>query len=273
MRRHPPSDPDQTLGGYAPAELDEALRRSQRSDPVTVVFRLLGIVVVYVLLARAILGGLGGAGLLLPLLVEALAVLWLGGVLALTVVPCPAFRASAGRGPGIVIASLVLLAAGCGLLYAVPELRGANGIDPAAVWPWLHRHQLHWALLAVVAGLVLTTANEVLAWRLRGGVQGGVFVWTGLGFMATRFGLVILLGLVLGVSLALFAGALHERIEGSAWLARLAANQWAWAVWGALLLLDLSTLAVLALMHRDLSKMPVHPPEPTPCRSTDSSSS
>lgn len=266
MRRKFPEHPALTLGGYAPAELDDALRRSQRSDPMTVAFRLIGIVAVYVLLARALLSGLDGAGLLLPLLAEALAVLWLGGVLALAVVPCPAFRASAGRGPGIAIASLLLLAAGVGLLYAVPGLRGANGIDLAAVGPWLHRHQMHWALLAVVAGLVLTTANEVLAWRLRGGVQGGVFVWTGLTFMATRFGLVILLGLVLGVPLALFAGALHERIEGSAWLATLAANQWAWAVWGVLLLLDLSTLVVLALMHRDLSRMPPRTPVAHPAR-------
>lgn len=245
-----------TIGGYTASQLDDALRRSQRSDPLTVACRLLGIAVVYALLALAIMEGMSGAGLLLPLLVEALVVLWLGGALALTVVPCAAFRASAGRGPGILMASAVVIVAGYALLHGVPELRAGDSIDVTAILPWLYRHQLHWTLLAVIVGLMLSSVREVMTWRADGGVHGGVFVWTTLSFMATRIGLVLALGLFVALPALLIMASAHEPATTGSWLTPLASGSWAWGLWGGLLLLDLATLAVLTGMHRDLSKQP-----------------
>lgn len=84
-----PLTPETRLGGYRVADLDAALARSERSDPVSIGLRLLQIAIVHGLLAAAVLGGLPAQALLLPLLIELLAMFVIGSLLAALLVDCP----------------------------------------------------------------------------------------------------------------------------------------------------------------------------------------
>lgn len=265
-RASQPLNADSVLGGYRVADLDRALLKSQRSDRVGVSLRALQILLVYALLARAVAAGLPAQGLLLPLLIELLAMFWLGSILAGSLVPCAAFRASAGGLGGRLLCSALIAACVLGLLWSVPALAPGGRFEPAQVPAWLHQHGLHWAVLGTVAGLSLHSLREVLDWRARGGPQAGVFVWSSIQFIAARIAVVICVGLFLGLPAFLLAPQL---LPG---LAKLSSESHAWILWGVLLALELATLAVLSLMHHDLSKpAPMRPaspasitPEPSP---------
>ena len=84
-------------GGYTDAEFNEAMLRSQRSDPLTVAIRLGTLVAVYWLLARAIAQFKLPVSLLwLPLAAEFLAILWIGRFAIKPFVDCKAFARSMG---------------------------------------------------------------------------------------------------------------------------------------------------------------------------------
>ncbi len=236
-------------GGYTDAELDAALLRSQRSDPLAVALRLLTLGLVYGVLARAVAAGLASPYLLLPMLAELLLIFWLGWLLSRSVVRCPAFRRSAGSGLGVAVWSALILAVALGWVAWDP-LAGEFSLQDlkpraAAAFDTTLQHGLHWALLAMLVGLLAATVGEVAAWRR----SGGVFVWTSITTAGTRIGLLVLLGMVA----ALAAGFLAPLWQGSglgAWLDQ----RLAWLVWSILLVLDLGVVVVLALMHRDLRR-------------------
>ncbi len=231
-------------GGYTDAELDAAILRSQRSDPLSVGIRLATTGVVYFLLARAIADGMGAAYLVLPLLVELLAMFWIGWLLSRTVVPCKAFRRSGGSGVGVVIWSLVIVGGVAAWLAYAP----GQGWSPARIgeaaaarWETARDFGIHWALVAVVIGLLAATAREVMAWR----PAQGVFVWTSIITIGSRIGLAVLLGMLVGLLFAFLGPVLKPLV---------AALPLAWVVWTVLLLLDVGVVLVLALMHRDFKR-------------------
>lgn len=232
-------------GGYTDAEMDGAILRSQRSDPVSVAMRLVAVATVYWLLGRAVAQGMGAAYLLLPLLAELLAMFWIGLLLSRTVVRCKAFRRSAGSGVGVVVWTLIILGGVAAWLARDPAGGGwALSNLPAGArlaWETSLRFGLHWAVLAALAGLIVATLREVLAWK----PEQGVFVWTSIITTGTRIGLALLFGTfgfiaaaVLGVPLTRADAGLH----------------WPWITWTLLLLLDVGVVVVLALMHRDFKR-------------------
>lgn len=237
--------------GYSDAELDAALLRSQGSDVFSVGTRLVAIVVVFGLLARAIQDGLTAPYLILPLIAELLAMFWIGWLMSRTVVRCPVFRKSAGT-LGVVLWTLVIaLGMAAWLAYdptAGDMALGRIAANAAAAWATIVANGLHWAVLVAVLGLCVSTVMEIQAWRQ----TGGVFVWTAITTTGTRIGLLILLGFVAMVP-AMFVGPMVvSLLEAQGWLALLSQGQWAWPVWAVLLALDLGVLIVLTLMHREL---------------------
>jgi hypothetical protein len=253
-RRGKLSEADQRrqYGGYSEAEIDAALLRTQRSDPLGVGIRLATLGAVYFLLARAIQSGLTAPFVVLPLLLELLAVFW-GGQLLKRVVDCKAFRQSAG---GLVLTLLWTAGIGLLILGMLSWDSAAGAPDPAqlpqalaAAPTTIREHGLHWALLAMLGGLLFGTVHDIHHWKR----HGGVFVWTAITTAGFRLGLLFLLGFV-GVLLgALLGEFVLELLARSGWLPLLRAHGWAWPVWGVLLLLDLAVVVVSALMHRDLS--------------------
>ncbi len=231
-------------GGYTDAELDGAILRSQRSDPLSVGIRLATTCVVYFLLARAIADGMGAAYLLLPLLVELLAMFWIGLLLSRAVVRCKAFRRSAGSGIGVVVWTLIIL----GGIAAWLAYQPGEGWSPARIggtastrWETARAFGMHWAVLASIVGLLAATAREVMAWR----PEQGAFVWTSIITIGSRIGLAVLLGMLVGLLFAFFGPVLKPIV---------AALPVAWVVWSILLALDVGVVVVLALMHRDFKR-------------------
>lgn len=235
-------------GAYTDAELDAAILRSQRSDPLSVGIRLATIGVVYLLLGRAVADGMGAMYLLLPLLAELLAMFWLGLLMTYTLVRCPAFRASMGSGVGIVLWSLVICGAVAAWMAHDPDTGSwaLSNLPQGSVrtWETAIGFGVHWAVLAAVLGLVVASAREALAWR----PQAGVFVWTAITSIGVRLGLAVLLGFV-----AFLAFVFLQPLLGSHVLAALKGGSGAaWAAWSVLLLIDIGVVGVLALMHREL---------------------
>jgi hypothetical protein len=239
-------------GGYSEAEIDAALVRSQRSDPLGVAIRLATLGAVYWLLARAIKDGLTAPFVVLPLLLELLVVFW-GGQLLKRVVDCKAFRQSAGGLP-LTLAWTV----GIGLLIlGMLSWDSATGQpDPArlpqalsAAQASIVEHGLHWALLAMFGGLLFGTIHDLSYWKR----HGGVFVWTAITATGFRLAVLFLLGFV-GVIVGTVLGEfVLMQLSHSGWLPLLRAQGWAWPVWAFLLLLDVGVVVLATLMHRDLS--------------------
>jgi len=235
-------------GAYTDAQLDAAILRSQRSDPISVGIRLVSIGVIYFLLARAVTEGMGAIFLLLPLLAELLAMFWLGLLMAFTLVRCASFRASMGSGVGIVLWSLGI----CGAVAAWMAHDPAAGTWSLAALPQGARRTwdmgigfgVHWAILVAVLGLVAASLREALAWR----PEEGVFVWTAITSISVRLGLALLLGFFAFIGFVflqpLVGPLLRAAAEGGSGAA--------WVVWAALLLIDIGVVVVLALMHREL---------------------
>lgn len=235
-------------GAYTDAQLDAAILRSQRSDPISVGIRLATIGVVYFLLGRAVAEGMGAIFLLLPLLAELLAMFWLGVLMAFSLVRCPSFRASMGSGVGIVLWSLGI----CGAVAAWMAHDTASGTWSLAALPQGARRTwdmglgfgVHWAILIAVLGLAVASLREALAWR----PEEGAFVWTAITSISVRLGLALLLGFFAFIGFVFLQPVvgplLNAAVEGGSGAA--------WTVWAALLLIDVGVVVVLALMHREL---------------------
>lgn len=266
-RRRPPPRParsapltaDSRLGAYRVGDLDAALARSERSDPLSITLRLLLLGAFYALLGRAVAHGAPAQALVLPLLVELLAVLAVGSLMALWPVDCPTFRRSMG-GPGArLVCVAVPMALMAGLLGSLPDWSWRDARDASQVLSWITAHGLHWPIAAAVGGLMVHSAHEALDWRARGGVRHGVFVWTSIQFLSTRIAVLIAIGLFIGIPLAVFVPGIVEAIGGlghhAGWVA--------WCCFGLLLAVDVGATLVLALMHRDASRAPDRDQTPT----------
>lgn len=246
------ADQRRQYGGYSEAEIDAALVRSQRSDPLGVAIRLATLGTVYWLLARAIKDGLTAPFVVLPLLLELLVVFW-GGQLLKRVVDCKAFRQSAGGLPltlvwTVGIGLLVLGMLSWDSVTGQPDPARLPQALPAAQAS-IVEHGLHWAMLAMFGGLLFGTLHDLSYWKR----HGGVFVWTATTATGFRLAVLFLLGFV-GVIAGVFLGEfVLSLLAHSGWLPLLRAQGWAWPVWAFLLVLDLGVVVLGTLMHRDLS--------------------
>lgn len=238
-------------GPYTDDQWDQALLTSQRSDLVSVGVRLATLVVVYFLLARAILNGLTGATLLLPLVLELLALQLLGWLLMRPAISCPKFHRSMGG----VVGNLFILALLVGALVALLKIDARIDLpDPltisailAALAGLTEDVNLMLAVAAAVLGLATSSILEIMAWRR----HRGVFVWTTVMVTATRVALILVLVLIIGVGVVwpLLAFEVLPAPD-SALVQWLSPQQWAWPIWVTLLLIDLGTVLVMASMHR-----------------------
>jgi hypothetical protein len=239
-------------GGYSGEQVDAALRETLRSDWPSLALRLVVVGVVYTLLARAILDGMSSPYLVLPLLSEVLLIFWLGWLMTRTLVDCPSFRKSAGS---LWLTVFWTAVAGAVVLGALAFDRQNQALDSAQivpraqrVWAVIQHHQLHWALVAMLLGLLISTAMDILRWR----DKGGVFFWASITHVGFRMGLLIVLIPVLGFFGIFLAEVLLWLAERFVWWEALSAQLWAWPVWVLLLVLELGTVVVSVLMHRDL---------------------
>lgn len=256
--RRPPARPlraapltaDSRLGAYRVGDLDAALTGSERSDPLSIALRLLLLGAFYALLGRAVAHGAPAQALVLPLLVELLAVTAVGSLMALWPVDCPTFRRSTGGPIARIVCVAVLLALLVGLLASLPDWSWRDARDASHVLSWVTAHGLHWPIAAAVGGLSVHSAHEALDWRARGGVRHGVFVWTSIQFLGTRIAVLIAIGLFIGIPLAVFVPGIVEAMGGlghhAGWVA--------WCCFGLLLAVDVGATLVLAMMHRDASR-------------------
>jgi hypothetical protein len=163
------------------AQASEFLRKLQhgwRSDPRSVALAVGSILLTYALLARAIaVHELPAPLVVMPLLVEGLAILWIAPLLARTAVDCAAFGETArsfGSPIGWTLVAAVVLAA---LLAWDPATgrydAGRTATAGAGMLEAILRSGVLWAVLAALAGLVVATLRELADWKRR----GGVFFW------------------------------------------------------------------------------------------------
>lgn len=229
-------------------EFAAALKQHVRADPLSVALRVLSLLLVYGLLARAIAQGqLSLALLWLPLAVQFVALMWMGLVLSYTLVECPVFRQTLRSWWEIVLWTLAT-AAPYALWLAYDPLAGQW--DPAnwlVRWQgfWLEARQagLHWILAVGLLGMALSSLIEALQWRQR----GGVFHWSqavSLGFLVAAL---VLIGLLLMV---LTAVSMAIPLLGSWWeqIPRL------WWYWGLLLLAEMGALVLSLAIDGDLNR-------------------
>lgn len=239
------------LGGYTHAEFDREFVRSHRSDWASVATRVVTLVIVYGLLARAIHRHDPPPWLLLlPFVAEFLLIFWLGWFLSKFVVSCKTFAKSAGSFTLVLVWSLLM----GGALFAAIVLNpgGAGRADSVAVvlheaGTWILRTDLHWALLAMAAALIGATALEVMRWK----AQGGVFVWAAIMTAGFRLGIAFLVAF-LGAFILIFAGdlllPLVERLFSGG------GSALTWALYGCIVLVEVLTLVAAVAMHRDAMK-------------------
>jgi hypothetical protein len=251
-QRRSGSIPKDDYGGYSAAQVDAALVDTLRSDWPSILLRVAVVAIVYTLLARAVLEGMSSPYLILPLLAEVLLIFWLGWLLTRTVVDCPNFRKSAGSF-GITLFWTVGI--GAVVFAALAFDRQQEVLDPAQVLPRMQRmgaviqhHQLHWALAAMLLGLVVSTAMDISRWR----ANGGAFFWASITHAGFRMGLLVVAIPLLGVPLLIFAESVFgaaDQTDSQGWLT---AQLGAWPVWGLLLVLEIAAVAVGVLIHREL---------------------
>lgn len=250
-KRQSEADQRRELGGYSEAEFDAEFVRSQRSDLVSVIVRVLSLVIVYGLVARAILAhDLPPWLLVLPFAVEFLTIFWVGWLLSRFVVSCEVFAKSAGSFGLVVLWSLVL---GGGMLAAMIFNPGGTAQPDSSVGglreagSWIVRTDLHWALLTMVLVLLGSTYQEVMRWKqIR-----GVFVWTSIMTAGFRIGVAFLLGFA-GVFIAMFAGDLFVdladvRVCGGGTVLN-------WLLFAFIVIVEIATLVISVWMHRDAMK-------------------
>jgi hypothetical protein len=240
-----------STGPYTDEQWERALVAAERSDTLSIAIRAITLVVVYALLARAIVTGLTGAALLLPLVIELIAMLLVGWLVMRPLIDCRKFRKTAGGIVHNLIFLALLLAAVYGLLridarIALPD-RMTLTTTLEMLAPLREDTALLLAIAAAVVGLLISSLSEALHWRSR----GGVFVWTSINFIGTRLAVLLVLGF-LGAFILLPAWALESLPDRNSPLVEaLATQQWAWPVWTLLLVLDAGALGMLTMMHRE----------------------
>jgi hypothetical protein len=240
------------LGGYSDAEFDSALARSQSSDAFSVGVRLITLAAVFWLMARAIqIHGIPAWLLALPMLVEFIVIFWVGYFMSRFLIDCRAFAQSAGGLRLTLIWTVIIL---MGVLAAAafdPESDGLRFAHIAAglAWGWqqIRSAGLHWVILVSILGLLISTTFEVLRWRR----LHGVFVWTSIMHTGFRLGVMFVLGFFAAIALIplgdFLASFVSDRMQS-------AGTAMAWAVFGFLLLSELLTVIISALMHREALK-------------------
>lgn len=241
----------ENTGPYTDEQWELALVASQRSDALSIVIRAITLVVVYTLLARTIVNDLTGAALLLPLVIELIAMLLVGWLVLRPLINCRKFRKSMGGIVQNLIFFGLLLAAAYGPLKVDARIVLPDQMTLAtlleALAPLREDTALLLAIAAAVVGLLASSLNEALHWRSK----GGVFVWTSINFIASRLTALLVLGL-LGAFILLPAWALDWLPDRqSPLIETLASQQWAWPVWSILLILDAGALVMLTMMHRE----------------------
>jgi hypothetical protein len=234
---------------YTEEQLEDALIASQRSDVLSI--RAITLLVVYALLARAILNGLTGASLLLPLVIELIAMLLVGWLVLRPLIDCGKFRKSMGGIVQNLIFLALLLAAAYGLLkvdarIVLPDQMTLTTLLEALA-PLREDTALLLAIVAAVVGLLASSLNEALHWRSR----GGVFVWTSINFISSRLAVLLVLGFLSAFILLPAWGLEWLPDRNSPLVETLATQQWAWPVWTVLLILDTGALVMLTMMHRE----------------------
>lgn len=250
MARTPSNEAEERkeLGGYTHAEFDREFVRSHRSDWASIAARVVTLAIVYGLLARAIHRHDPPPWLLaLPFVAEFLLIFWLGWFLSKFVVSCKTFAKSAGSFTLVLVWSLLM---GGALLAAIVfNPGGAGPAESIAValheaGAWMVRTDLHWALLAMAAALIGSTALEVMRWKQ----QGGVFVWAAIMTAGFRLGIAFLAAFV-GAFILIFAGdvllPLVERLFSGG------GSALTWALYGFIVLVEVLTLVAAVAMHRD----------------------
>lgn len=155
-----------------------------------------------------------------------------------------------GSLPARLIFFAVLVALSYGLLASLPDLGPVAARDPRSVLDWMGSQGLLWPSLAAVSALAVHSLREALQWRHAGAPADEVFVWTSIQFIATRFAVLVVLALLVGIPLGMLLPGLWPAFGGLGDHAR-----WmAWGVWTLLLLLDVGATLVLAGMHREASQ-------------------
>jgi hypothetical protein len=237
------------LGGYSDAEFDKEFARSHRSDPLSIAIRVLTLVLVYAVLARAIrLHDPPPWLLVLPIAFEFLVIFWVGWVLSRFIVPCKTFAKSAGSLPLAVVWTVVICAGMAAAIVFNPG--GARPPDSAELalreaWSWVTRTDLHWALLAMVAALLMSTAQEVLRWQR----ERGVFVWASIMNTGFRIGVMFLMGF-LGIFVVAFLGEFLLTLAAEVFM-RFGGRPLTWAIYSFLVLAEVLTLVISTMMHRE----------------------
>ncbi len=232
------------LGGYSDAEFDAEFARSYRSDLISVAIRVVTLVIVFGLLARAIRSHQLPPWLLLaPLAFEFIAIFWVGWILSRFIVNCPAFRKSAGSFGLVLFWTLLIGGLGAAAIQFNPGGRGdavsfAQALDKA--WRLIVATELHWAMLAMLVALIAGTVPEVTRWK----EKGGVFVWATImtaGFRVAVMFLMFFFGIFF---VALGSDALFGHSS-------LRARNQTWFVYWFLLIAEVLTLVLSVAMHRD----------------------
>jgi len=237
------------LGGYSNAEFDAEFARSHRSDVVSIAIRVVTLIVVFGMLARAIRShDLPPWLLLLPMAFEMLVIFWVGLVLSRFFVSCPAFAKSAGSFALALFWSIALVGAFIAAIMFNPggESRPVSfHAGMADTLQWIVRTDLHWTLLAMTAALLASTAQEVTRWQR----ERGVFVWASIMNAGFRIGIIFLLGFFGFIIAMLSGGWLVETVAEA--LFAYTGRPLVWAFYAALLIVEIITLIVSTLMHRE----------------------
>ena len=249
-RRRKRSEAEQrrVFGGYSEAEFDAEFVRTQRSDVGSVAVRAITLVIVYGLLARALLAGeLSAAYLWMPMAFEFLLVFWLGLLLSCLFIDCPRFAQSA-RKPILTLFWTLAVVGAFALAFAWDSEAGSPSATLLrqrlpAIGDTVIASGLVWAFVAGAAMLVASTALEVHRFRR----VGGVFVWTSIIDLGLRGAALILLALLM----LFVTGFLFELIDPFETPRRLA-----WITYGFLLMVEIAALVLGVFMHRGLGRKP-----------------
>ena len=239
------------LGGYSHAEFDREFVRSHRSDWASVATRVVTLAIVYGLLARAIHRHDPPPWLLmLPFVAEFLLIFALGWCLSRFVVSCKTFAKSAGS-LGLVLFWMVLMG-GAMVAAIVFNPGGAVRANTPLLalreaGDWIVRTDLHWALLAMAAALIGSTALEVMRWKQ----ERGVFVWASIMTAGFRLGIAFLVAFV-GAFILIFAGDILLPVVEAMFAG--GGSALTWTVYGFIVLVEILTLVVAVLMHREATR-------------------
>lgn len=244
------------LGGYTNAEFDAEFARSQRSDLTSIAIRVVTLVVVYGLMARAISSdNLPPWILLLPLAFEFVAIFWIGWLMSRFIVPCPAFRKSAGSMVLVLVWTVMICLIGTAVILFNP----GGGSHPAslhsaldAAWRLVISSDMHWALVAILTALIAGTVPEVTRWKR----ERGVFVWVTIMNAGFRVGVIFLMLFAAVFVIALAGEFILENVGG------MDGGGVTWIVFWFLSAAEVLTLALSVAMHRDVLAKQSAPAKP-----------